>query len=179
MKIPIEKVLPNPDQPRTIFDEMELHALAQSIQNNDLIQPIIVEPAGDQYILVDGERRLRAVKILEWKEIEAVVRKATNHRRARGVNTPRPRRYDHTTKTIPSPPADASKAAAIGAGSPRNQPPNCHSMCVIARVRGPRVIARHPLEVIRDRLAICRRRRCGILLGQIKLSPHSRQLGLQ
>jgi ParB family chromosome partitioning protein len=78
--IPINKILPNPEQPRTNFDEAELAGLAQSIKENTLIQPIVVEKAGENYILVDGERRWRAVKMLGRKTIEAIVREASNHK---------------------------------------------------------------------------------------------------
>jgi ParB/RepB/Spo0J family partition protein len=74
MKIPVNKVVPNPDQPRTVFDEDELAGLAQSIVENDLIQPIVVEAAGDGYILIDGERRWRAHQLAGLTEIEAVVK---------------------------------------------------------------------------------------------------------
>lgn len=77
--IAIDQIVPNPEQPRTLFDEGELQLLAQSITANGLIQPIVVEPAGDGYILVDGERRLRACQSIGWTEIEAHVRAATNH----------------------------------------------------------------------------------------------------
>lgn len=73
MKIRVEHVLPNPDQPRTVFDQAELEGLAQSIIENTLIQPIVVEQAGDRYILVDGERRWRAHQMAGFAEIEAVV----------------------------------------------------------------------------------------------------------
>jgi ParB family chromosome partitioning protein len=56
MLIPIMDILPNPEQPRTIFDQAELEGLAQSIKENGLIQPIVVEKAGSGYILIDGER---------------------------------------------------------------------------------------------------------------------------
>lgn len=80
MQIAIDKISPNPDQPRTVFDEDELLGLAQSIQENGLIQPVVVEKHGSQFLLVDGERRWRAVKLLGWPSIEAVVRPASNHR---------------------------------------------------------------------------------------------------
>jgi ParB/RepB/Spo0J family partition protein len=83
MKVLVQNILPNPDQPRTIFDQAELEGLAQSIKENDLIQPIVVEQVGlpphDQYILVDGERRWRAHQLAGLKEIEVVVRPSTNH----------------------------------------------------------------------------------------------------
>jgi ParB/RepB/Spo0J family partition protein len=78
--IPVSKILPNPDQPRTIFDENELAGLAQSIQENGLVQPVVVEQEGENYILVDGERRWRAVKLLNRKTIEATVRQTSNHK---------------------------------------------------------------------------------------------------
>lgn len=81
MKIPINKILLNPDQPRTIFDENELKGLAQSIKENKLIQPIVVDSVGDKYILVDGERRLRACKLLGSKTIEAVIRETETKNR--------------------------------------------------------------------------------------------------
>lgn len=77
--IPINHILPNPDQPRTEFDQQELEGLAQSIRENGLIQPIVVEKARDHYILVDGERRWRACQLAGLDQIEAVVRPATNH----------------------------------------------------------------------------------------------------
>jgi ParB family chromosome partitioning protein len=73
MKIPIDLILPNPEQPRTVFDPTELADLAKSIQANGLIQPIVVEDAGGQYILHDGERRLRAARLAGLSEIEAVI----------------------------------------------------------------------------------------------------------
>ena len=79
MKVPVQSVLPNPDQPRTIFDQAELEGLAQSIRETGLIQPIVVEQAGDQYILVDGERRWRAHQLAGLTEIEVVVKPSTNH----------------------------------------------------------------------------------------------------
>lgn len=74
MKIPVAAILPNPDQPRTHFNEESLKSLASSIDTHGLLQPIEVEPGGDgTYILHHGERRLRAVKLLEWQEIPAII----------------------------------------------------------------------------------------------------------
>ena len=78
MKVDIHLIIPNPQQPRTVFDQEELEGLAQSIRENDLIQPIVVEQADDHYILVDGERRWRACQLAGMKQIEVVVRPATN-----------------------------------------------------------------------------------------------------
>lgn len=78
MKIPVSKVFPNPNQPRTVFDADELESLAQSIMENDLIQPIVVEQDGDgNYFLIDGERRWRAHQLAGLDEIEAVIEEPT------------------------------------------------------------------------------------------------------
>jgi ParB/RepB/Spo0J family partition protein len=71
--IPVEEVKPNPDQPRREFDPAEIENLAQSIEAHGLIQPIIVEQNNGHYVLIDGERRLRAVKSLGLALIKAIV----------------------------------------------------------------------------------------------------------
>ncbi len=74
MNIPIQSILPNPEQPRRLFDEEALKELAQSIKENGIIQPVIVEEAGDKtYILQDGERRWRAARMIGLEEIPAIV----------------------------------------------------------------------------------------------------------
>lgn len=74
VEIPVDQVMPNPEQPRHVFDKQELHNLAQSIRENGVILPIVVEEAGQgRYILHDGERRLRASKLAGLKTIPAVV----------------------------------------------------------------------------------------------------------
>ncbi len=74
MKIPISNILANPEQPRIEFVKTELQALANSIREEGLINAIAVEEGSNgQYTLIDGERRLRACKLLGWKEIEATV----------------------------------------------------------------------------------------------------------
>jgi ParB/RepB/Spo0J family partition protein len=78
MKIPIDSILPNPEQPRREFDREALDELKRSILAYDLLQPITVEEAGDHYILIDGERRLRACRLANFAEIEATVRPALN-----------------------------------------------------------------------------------------------------
>ena len=74
MEIEVRRVLPNPQQPRVEFNAERIRELAQSIEANGLIQPIIVEQEGENYILIDGERRLRAAKLLKWSKIPANVR---------------------------------------------------------------------------------------------------------
>lgn len=69
----------NPFQPRTEFDQDQLMELAKSIQANGLIQPITVRSLGhNKYQLISGERRLRASKIAQLKEIPAYVRVAND-----------------------------------------------------------------------------------------------------
>ena len=71
--IEINKIRPNPYQPRRNFDEQGLQELAQSIKENGVFQPIIVRKSLTGYELVAGERRLRASKIANKKEIPAIV----------------------------------------------------------------------------------------------------------
>jgi ParB family chromosome partitioning protein len=76
-EVPIGSIVPNPFQPRREFDPAELEALASSIAENGLLQPLLVRPAvgrPDRYELVAGERRLRAVTGLGWTTVNAVVR---------------------------------------------------------------------------------------------------------
>ena len=71
--IEIEKILPNPNQPRKIFNEAALNELAESIKTFGVIQPICIRKIDDDfYELVSGERRLRASKIAGKKTIPAV-----------------------------------------------------------------------------------------------------------
>ena len=62
IELDVESILPNPDQPRSRFDELDIRGLAASIQSVGLLQPIIVRRAGSDYCIVAGERRLRAAK---------------------------------------------------------------------------------------------------------------------
>ncbi|EAK4846909.1 ParB/RepB/Spo0J family partition protein [Campylobacter coli] len=71
--IEISKITPNPFQPRKTFDEATLNELANSIKEHGLIQPIIVLKKNDSFILVAGERRLRATQILGKENILAFV----------------------------------------------------------------------------------------------------------
>lgn len=69
------------DNPRQDFDEGKLRGLAKSIQSVGLLEPILLRPvdeAGEVFELVAGERRFRAVQILEWQEIPAIVREMTD-----------------------------------------------------------------------------------------------------
>lgn len=71
--LPLDRVFGNPDQPRKKFADAELQDLAQSIQENDLLQPIKVTPRGDRWMIILGERRFRAHQILGAATIPAIV----------------------------------------------------------------------------------------------------------
>lgn len=72
--LPLDKVFPNPYQPRTVFDQTALDELKKSILENGLIQPITVRRVSpDRYELISGERRLRACKEIGLKEIPAYI----------------------------------------------------------------------------------------------------------
>ncbi len=76
IEIDVNKISPNPDQPRHKFDEHEIAGLAESIKSVGLIQPIIVRKFETGYLVVAGERRLRAVKSLGLHTIRSIVIKA-------------------------------------------------------------------------------------------------------
>ncbi|WP_297986860.1 ParB/RepB/Spo0J family partition protein [uncultured Campylobacter sp.] len=71
--IEIDRIKPNPFQPRRNFSDESLRELSQSIERHGLIQPIIVIRKGDNFTLIAGERRLRATKLLGEDKIKAIV----------------------------------------------------------------------------------------------------------
>ena len=75
-EISLKDIRPNPFQPRKTFDEESLQELAESIKNDGLIQPIVVTEDIDGFVLVAGERRLRASKLGKLKTIRAIVVKS-------------------------------------------------------------------------------------------------------
>ncbi len=68
-KLPIDKISLNPKQPREEFDSEKLGELASSIREKGVIQPVTVMKEGDKYLLISGERRLRASKLAGLSEI--------------------------------------------------------------------------------------------------------------
>lgn len=70
----IEDIKANPLQPRKYFDEDALKDLATSIEEHGIIQPLVVKKDGTGYIIVAGERRYRAAKLAQLKEVPVVVR---------------------------------------------------------------------------------------------------------
>jgi len=74
VQIPVNRIRPNPYQPRRTFDEDALAELAASLTTSGLLQPVVVRPSDGGYELIVGERRLRAADRLGWRAIGAVVR---------------------------------------------------------------------------------------------------------
>ncbi|KPK98714.1 MAG: hypothetical protein AMJ95_02965 [Omnitrophica WOR_2 bacterium SM23_72] len=71
-----DQIKPNPFQPREDFDNQSIEELAQSIKEKGVIQPLLVRRKADFYELIAGERRLRAAKLLNLKELPIIVKDA-------------------------------------------------------------------------------------------------------
>lgn len=72
--IELEKIKPNTNQPRKSFDDDSLYELAESIEQNGILQPIILTKTKGGYQIVAGERRYRASQILRLKTIPSIIR---------------------------------------------------------------------------------------------------------
>ncbi len=70
----IETIHPNPNQPRTHFDEKELQELAESIREHGVLQPLLVRKDGKGYQIIAGERRYQASKLAEITEVPVIVK---------------------------------------------------------------------------------------------------------
>src|SRR4030095_2180513 len=72
-EIPVDLIAPNPRQPRPAFDEASLVALADSLRERGVLQPVLVRPvAGGTYELIAGERRWRAAQLARFGTIPAL-----------------------------------------------------------------------------------------------------------
>ncbi|HUG47998.1 MAG TPA: ParB/RepB/Spo0J family partition protein [Candidatus Limnocylindria bacterium] len=73
--VPLDRISPNPDQPRMTFDEESLNELAASIREHGVLQPVLLRPAAEpqRYQLVAGERRWRAAQKAELRDIPALI----------------------------------------------------------------------------------------------------------
>ncbi len=79
-RIPLERIIINPKQPRRDFDEQSLNELAVSIRVHDIIQPVTVSQLQDgKYQLITGERRFRAAKLAGLKDLPAYIRHANDN----------------------------------------------------------------------------------------------------
>jgi ParB family chromosome partitioning protein len=80
-KVPLDRISPNPHQPRDTFDPEELEGLVRSIREEGVLQPVLLTPDGnDAYTLAAGERRFRAAKKANLDEIPAVVQELDDQR---------------------------------------------------------------------------------------------------
>ena len=79
VKVPIEKIVPNPYQPRKTFESEALTDLASSIAQFGVLQPLLVAPSSDgTYLLIAGERRLRASKMAKLTEVPVIISEYTS-----------------------------------------------------------------------------------------------------
>jgi len=72
--IPLDKIVPNPEQPRSNFPESAIEELSESIKEQGILQPVIVTQREGQYQLICGERRLRAAGLAGLEKIPAIVK---------------------------------------------------------------------------------------------------------
>lgn len=82
MELDLSRIKPNPDQPRREFDPESLAELASSIKAHGLLQPILVRPLGDDYIIVAGERRYRATQLAGLNKIACLVQECSEQEMA-------------------------------------------------------------------------------------------------
>lgn len=73
-QIPVDRIKPNPHQPRASFDHESLEDLTNSIKEHGILQPLILVSAGNDYQIITGERRWRAAQLLNLATVPAVVR---------------------------------------------------------------------------------------------------------
>ena len=79
VKVPIDTIVPNPYQPRKNFDDAALEDLSASIAQYGVLQPLLVSPAEDgRYMLIAGERRLRASKMAKLAEVPVIISEYTS-----------------------------------------------------------------------------------------------------
>jgi ParB family chromosome partitioning protein len=82
VQLAVEKLVPNPGQPRKNFGETELRELADSIKTYGIIQPVIAANAGDgTYIIIAGERRTRAARLAGLEAVPVIIRDYTDQKR--------------------------------------------------------------------------------------------------
>ena len=72
--LPICDIVPNPNQPRTHFNESELEELSESIRENGVLQPLLVRKVGKTYQIIAGERRYQASKIAGLEEVPVIIK---------------------------------------------------------------------------------------------------------
>lgn len=73
-KLPIEDIVPNPNQPRIHFNETELRELSESIREHGVLQPLLVRKHGNGYEIIAGERRFQASKLAGLEELPVIIK---------------------------------------------------------------------------------------------------------
>ena len=79
-ELPIEEIAPDRNQPRKVFDEESLQELANSVREHGVLQPILVRPTDDGYMIVAGERRWRAARLAGLTSVPVNIRELTDPR---------------------------------------------------------------------------------------------------
>lgn len=77
-KLPIEDIVPNPNQPRIHFNETELRELSESIQEHGVLQPLLVRRHGNGYEIIAGERRYQASKLAGLEELPVIIKEVND-----------------------------------------------------------------------------------------------------
>lgn len=77
-KLPIEDIVPNPNQPRIHFNETELRELSESIQEHGVLQPLLVRKHGNGYEIIAGERRYQASKLVGLEELPVIIKEVND-----------------------------------------------------------------------------------------------------
>ncbi len=77
-ELPLDQIRLNPQQPRKMISDQKLEELTESVKIHGVIQPIIVKPQGDRYLIVAGERRYRAAKQAGLDTIPVVIKELSN-----------------------------------------------------------------------------------------------------
>ncbi len=83
VEIPVDQIVPNPRQPRMEMNDEELQGLADSIREHGVLQPLVVshDQHSGQYVLVAGERRLRAARMARLEAVPVVIRQTSDQQR--------------------------------------------------------------------------------------------------
>lgn len=77
LQVPIDRIIPNPRQPRSGFDKDKLEELAASIRSHGLIQPLIVTETVEGFVLIAGERRWRASRMAGLEQVPVIIKETT------------------------------------------------------------------------------------------------------
>lgn len=82
LEIDLDRIKPNPDQPRKNFELQSLAELAESLKTHGLLQPILVQSSGDEYVIIAGERRYRAAQLAGLSKVFCILQNGTEQEMA-------------------------------------------------------------------------------------------------